>query len=233
MSPRIASIALTLMQPPPHVFEFCRLLGAVVRMGHYSAAISLIERMDEVDLGFSAWAKLIKLGLRPNSVTLSTLVNGLSSKGIISKAVMLADEMLNFGFEPDPFTCATIIKGFAKTGKTDLAVRLIGKGEKLNTDGAVRDLQGVAGAGGILRNSSGGWIIGFMQSLGFSTVTVAELYRVLTGLKLAWMQEPVSVVFSAAAEEHSKSIAEGLGGPHPTHVSGREYLHGLVVEEGD
>ncbi|PKI55955.1 hypothetical protein CRG98_023687 [Punica granatum] len=46
---------------------------------------------------------------------------------------------------------------------------------KLNTDGVVRGSQGVTGAGGILRNSSGGWIIGFMQSLGVSTVTVAEL----------------------------------------------------------
>ncbi|PKI42247.1 hypothetical protein CRG98_037363 [Punica granatum] len=57
---------------------------------------------------------------------------------------------------------------------------------KLNTDGDVRGSQGVTGAGGILRNSSGGWIIGFMQSLGVSTVTVAELWGVLTGLELAW-----------------------------------------------
>ncbi|PKI41703.1 hypothetical protein CRG98_037905 [Punica granatum] len=57
---------------------------------------------------------------------------------------------------------------------------------KLNTDGAVRGSQGVARAGGILRNSSVGWIIGFMQSLGVSTVMVAELWGVLTGLELAW-----------------------------------------------
>ncbi|PKI01119.1 hypothetical protein CRG98_049640, partial [Punica granatum] len=84
----------------------------------------------EVDLGFSALAKLIKLGLRPNSVTLNTLVNGLCSKGIISKAVMLADEMSSIGFEPNSVTRATIIKGLVRTGKTDLAVRLIGKWEK-------------------------------------------------------------------------------------------------------
>ncbi|PKI43034.1 hypothetical protein CRG98_036513 [Punica granatum] len=114
--------SMTLIQPPPHVFEFCRLLGAVVRMRHYSAAISLIERMDVLGLAchIFIWNIFINCLCHLKEVDL----------GIISRAVMLADEMLNFGFEPDSFTCATIIKGLVRNGTTDLAVGLIGKWEK-------------------------------------------------------------------------------------------------------
>ncbi|PKI64943.1 hypothetical protein CRG98_014657 [Punica granatum] len=57
---------------------------------------------------------------------------------------------------------------------------------KLNTGGSVRGNPGIAGAGALIRNDSGGWVIGFVQNIRITSVTMTELWGVLTGLELAW-----------------------------------------------
>ena len=56
---------------------------------------------------------------------------------------------------------------------------------KLNTDGSVLGNPGLAGAGGLLRNSSGDWLSGFSLHLGISSNNMAELAAVHQGLILA------------------------------------------------
>ena len=57
---------------------------------------------------------------------------------------------------------------------------------KLNTDGSFLDNPGMAGAGGLLRDSSGSWISRFSLSMGITTNNMAELGAVHQGLMLAW-----------------------------------------------
>jgi len=57
---------------------------------------------------------------------------------------------------------------------------------KINTDGASSGNPGEAGIGGLLRNSDGMWMVGFVQRIGFATALVAELWAMEQGLKLAW-----------------------------------------------
>ena len=57
---------------------------------------------------------------------------------------------------------------------------------KLNTDGSAIRNPGLAGAGGLLRNSSGEWISGFSLHLGITSNNMAELAAVCQGLILAW-----------------------------------------------
>ena len=79
--------------------DFTQLLGAIVRMKHYSVVISLIRDMESlkispsfyilntlincfchlncVDFGFSFLARLFKLGYQPDRITLNTHVKGL------------------------------------------------------------------------------------------------------------------------------------------------------------
>lgn len=57
---------------------------------------------------------------------------------------------------------------------------------KLNTDGAVKRNLGIAGCGGVLRDSCGSWIAGFGANLGIATVTEAELWGLYHGLQMAW-----------------------------------------------
>jgi ribonuclease HI len=54
----------------------------------------------------------------------------------------------------------------------------------LNTDGASRRT-GVAGCGGLLRNSNGQWLGGFSRHLGRCSAYIAELWGVFEGLRLA------------------------------------------------
>ncbi|OMP08311.1 hypothetical protein CCACVL1_01125 [Corchorus capsularis] len=59
---------------------------------------------------------------------------------------------------------------------------------KLNTDGAARGNPGVAGAGGVIRNSSGDWLVGFTAHLGVCSNVAAELHALRLGLLLAWQE---------------------------------------------
>ncbi|PKI31392.1 hypothetical protein CRG98_048218 [Punica granatum] len=46
-----------------------------------------------------------------------------------------------------------------------------------------------AGAGGLIRDDNGQWILGFATNIGYTTAAVAELWGVLTGLEQAWHLE--------------------------------------------
>lgn len=56
---------------------------------------------------------------------------------------------------------------------------------KLNTNGASLGNPGLAGGGGLIRNSQGNWIKGFSRSIGFTTSVMAELWVLRDGLQLA------------------------------------------------
>lgn len=53
---------------------------------------------------------------------------------------------------------------------------------KLNTDGASLGNPGVAGAGGVIRDASGDWLVGFMLHLGVCSNMVAEMEAARFGL---------------------------------------------------
>ncbi|KAF7838390.1 ribonuclease H [Senna tora] len=57
---------------------------------------------------------------------------------------------------------------------------------KLNIDGAVCRMNNSAGCGGLLRDSKGEWVGGFMAKLGPSSVLSAELWSFYYGLNMAW-----------------------------------------------
>lgn len=56
---------------------------------------------------------------------------------------------------------------------------------KLNTDG-YRLKNGLASAGGLVRDCSGKWQFNFGMNIGFCWVTSAELWGLFQGLRLAW-----------------------------------------------
>jgi ribonuclease HI len=55
----------------------------------------------------------------------------------------------------------------------------------VNTDGAAKISDRIAGCGGIVRNNSGAWVEGFAMALGDTTAYMAELWGVFEGLVLA------------------------------------------------
>ncbi|PKI73718.1 hypothetical protein CRG98_005959 [Punica granatum] len=59
---------------------------------------------------------------------------------------------------------------------------------KLNTDEASRGNASLAGAGGIICDENGHWVIGFMMSIsiGIASSKMAELQGIVAGLKHAW-----------------------------------------------
>ncbi|PKI44165.1 hypothetical protein CRG98_035458 [Punica granatum] len=57
---------------------------------------------------------------------------------------------------------------------------------KLNTDGASKGNPGRSGAGGLLRDSDGRWVHGYVRNVGITTSFSAELWAVRTGLEMAW-----------------------------------------------
>ncbi|KAJ8758607.1 hypothetical protein K2173_000328 [Erythroxylum novogranatense] len=56
----------------------------------------------------------------------------------------------------------------------------------LNTDGASKGNPGVAGAGGVIRDTKGRWLDGFVQNIGVATSFMTELWAIKVGLLMAW-----------------------------------------------
>ncbi|KAL6130125.1 hypothetical protein ACLB2K_068506 [Fragaria x ananassa] len=56
---------------------------------------------------------------------------------------------------------------------------------KLNIDGTRATASGKIGAGGVIRNHAGTWIIGFQINLGVGEILTAEAWGLFYGLKLA------------------------------------------------
>uniref|UniRef100_A0A2N9HGS1 RNase H type-1 domain-containing protein n=1 Tax=Fagus sylvatica TaxID=28930 RepID=A0A2N9HGS1_FAGSY len=56
---------------------------------------------------------------------------------------------------------------------------------KLNTDGSSLGNPGIAGGGGVIRDSCGSWLGGFSRTIGHTTSVQAELRALLDGMQLA------------------------------------------------
>lgn len=50
---------------------------------------------------------------------------------------------------------------------------------KLNTDGSFKNYSGLAGAGGVVRNSQGSWLLGFVVNLGKSNCFMDGTWGIL------------------------------------------------------
>ncbi|XVE80478.1 hypothetical protein DITRI_Ditri14bG0143000 [Diplodiscus trichospermus] len=68
---------------------------------------------------------MLKLGIQPTVVTLSTLINGLYAQEKIAHAVNLFDDMIGKGYHPNLITYSTILNGLCKMGNTKKAVKLL------------------------------------------------------------------------------------------------------------
>jgi len=85
----------------------------------------------------------------------------------------------------------------------------------LNTDGAAREGMGLAGAGGIIRDNMGNWVIGFSENLGKCSAIKAEIRAVFRGLTVAreqsvqklWLQVDSKMVVSMLTN-HTKGHPE-------------------------
>ncbi|MBA0775612.1 hypothetical protein Gotri_010733 [Gossypium trilobum] len=95
--------------PKPWIMEFTKLLAAIVRMKHYAVVVSMYSQMEllgvfhnvyssnilinyfcqlnQIDSGFSVLEKMLKLGVEPDAVTLSTLIHGFCKQSKILRSV--------------------------------------------------------------------------------------------------------------------------------------------------
>uniref|UniRef100_A0A2N9F7H7 Reverse transcriptase domain-containing protein n=1 Tax=Fagus sylvatica TaxID=28930 RepID=A0A2N9F7H7_FAGSY len=71
---------------------------------------------------------------------------------------------------------------------------------KLNTDGSAEGNPGLAGAGGIIRNHTGGWIKGFSRKIGVTNSLAAELWGLRDGLILAHQQNIKKIIIELDAK---------------------------------
>ncbi|PKI49193.1 hypothetical protein CRG98_030411 [Punica granatum] len=71
---------------------------------------------------------------------------------------------------------------------------------KLNTNRAAKGNQGLAGAGGLLRDDNGKWLGGFVHNIGIATSVLAELWVVKRGIKVSWEIGARMLVFETESE---------------------------------
>ncbi|CAL1359363.1 unnamed protein product [Linum trigynum] len=87
--------------------------------------------------------------------------------------------------------------------------------DKMNVDGAANGRQGPAGAGGILRNSEGRWIGGFVCSLGSCSAILAELWGIYHGLGVAWQQGSRALILETDSQMALQLIDKRTDPLHP------------------
>ncbi|KAL8498802.1 hypothetical protein ACS0TY_021943 [Phlomoides rotata] len=129
------------LNPLPSVVDFNKLLGALVKMKHHSAALHLFDRMLErdapvdlctfniaidcfchvnhVDFAFAILGNLVKRGIRPGVVTFSTLIKGLFLEGKVAEAQKLFLKLLREKIcDLNEVTYLILINGLCKAGHT-------------------------------------------------------------------------------------------------------------------
>nr|XP_027072896.1 pentatricopeptide repeat-containing protein At1g62670, mitochondrial-like isoform X2 [Coffea arabica] len=140
---------MVLTSPLPSVIEFDKLLGRVIKLEHYSAAILMYKHMcflgfipvdhyimtraiicysflNRIDCSFSVLGSFIKRGYAPNVVTFTTLVRGLFRARMIHEALELLEWIICVKLcEPNGVLYGTIIDGLCKEGNTSAAIQVL------------------------------------------------------------------------------------------------------------
>lgn len=132
------------MEPFPSLKDFTFLFSIIVKMKHYTSAISLIKHMhslgirphiytlnivinclcllNHTEFGFSVLGLMFKIGLEPDIVSLNTLIHGLCIQGNVAQAVTFAQHLENMGYQCDRYTHGMLIYGLCKVGHTSAAI---------------------------------------------------------------------------------------------------------------
>ncbi|KAM7462435.1 hypothetical protein LguiA_030556 [Lonicera macranthoides] len=142
------------------IIEINRVLGSIVKMGHYHNVLSLIKQLqlhgvpvdyytinigincyshlNRVNFGFSMLGSLFKRGYEPNVVSFITLMKGLFTENKHSEAKNLFTNLVRENqIEPDVVTYGTVINGLCKSGNTKIAVELLRSMETLHFEADV------------------------------------------------------------------------------------------------
>nr|XP_017224897.1 PREDICTED: pentatricopeptide repeat-containing protein At4g26800-like [Daucus carota subsp. sativus] len=89
---------MLLMKPLPTVIDFNQLLAALVKMKHYSVAVSLFRKMRVESIAVDIF-------------TFNTLINCFCHLNRVDFAFSLLAAIIKHGFVPDVFTYNTLIRG--------------------------------------------------------------------------------------------------------------------------
>ncbi|CAJ2648154.1 unnamed protein product [Trifolium pratense] len=112
----------------------------------------------------------------------------------------MAEDIDNYTHHPlNSRQCDTIFIGWKKPQEGWV---------KLNCDGAYKDSLGLAGCGGLFRNSDGRWLKGYSHKIGTCDALCAEMWGMYLGMQLAWRHN----FHHLQVESDSKSLIDMITG---------------------
>ncbi|KAJ0705352.1 putative tetratricopeptide-like helical domain superfamily [Helianthus annuus] len=135
-------------KPQPSILELTQQISVIVRMGHYSTALSLFKRinlmgissdvyamnisinchcrLNQASYGFGLLATIFKQGHAPNVATYGTLIHGLVLGDQVFEAVELFKKLVKEKIcAPNQVMYGTVINGLCKAGHTSKALELL------------------------------------------------------------------------------------------------------------
>ncbi|KAJ1399086.1 Ribonuclease H-like superfamily [Sesbania bispinosa] len=86
---------------------------------------------------------------------------------------------------------------------------------KWNLDGSIRNSLGATASGGVLRNTTGQWLLGIARKVGCALVIVAELWAFKDATSLSILRGDSWVCFESDSSITVKFIQHGVDPSHP------------------
>lgn len=85
---------------------------------------------------------------------------------------------------------------------------------KLNTDGASKGNPGPAGAGGVFRDHSGDWMLGYTRHIGYATNSIAEAWAIRDGLQVATQKKFSHILVESDSQTIINLLTNGISDLH-------------------
>ncbi|KAJ1422696.1 Ribonuclease H domain [Sesbania bispinosa] len=86
---------------------------------------------------------------------------------------------------------------------------------KWNLDGSVIQHRGAAASGAVLRDTNGNWLCGVSRNVGFSSITVAELWAFMDAAKISISRKDEAVSFESDSLTAVNFVKLGVPPNHP------------------
>ncbi|CAJ1962690.1 unnamed protein product [Sphenostylis stenocarpa] len=160
----------------------------------YNVTLKAFRKSRDFEGAEKLFDEMLQRGLKPDTITFSTLINSARMCALPNKAVEWFEKLPSFGCEPDAMVCSAMVSAYAQTNNVDMALSLYDRAKAENWSLDASTFSALIKMHGVLGNYDEGLrIFQEMKVLGVKP-TVVTYNTVLGGLfraKRSWQAKNI------------------------------------------